>query len=139
MPTADESVYRCESGARARSASRLGADTRQTGAQRAGWISGKVSFEGTDGMFETMAIVGGIWGRVGMDKSEGRNAGNSIQQGLSGLQGVEAMARTGAILRANGSCSADDVLNDRKWMGGSRGPGGLSYSSFEEENFWFVF
>ena len=27
---------------------------------------------------------------------------------------VEAMARTGAILRANGSCSEDDVLNDRK-------------------------
>ena len=49
-----------------------------------------------------------------MDKGQGRDQRNIVQSHISGVQNMEGMDGTGAVLRADGFCAADDDCNNRE-------------------------
>jgi hypothetical protein len=57
-----------------------------------------MSVEGTARMSVSLAALGRIRERLGMDESQRCNSGNIIQPNLPGMQRMEGMDRAGAFL-----------------------------------------
>jgi hypothetical protein len=76
-------------------------------------MSRKVLIKRAAGVPVSVATLGRIREGLGMDEGEGCRSRNAIQRRLPRLQRMEAMGRTGEILRTHGSSAPDDDSNDR--------------------------